>query len=51
MLWGHLLYDFNLRSSAFDTQAHARSRGALAGAVGLAFMGALFPQERWRRVR
>ncbi|HJU68985.1 MAG TPA: hypothetical protein VJ650_12175 [Gemmatimonadaceae bacterium] len=51
MLWGHVLYDYDLRSGAFDTQAHARSRGAIAGAAGLAFIGALFPREQWRRVR
>lgn len=51
MLWGHALYGWDLRSPAFDTQAHARSRGAIAGAVSLAFVQAVFPQERWRRVR
>jgi hypothetical protein len=51
MLWGRMLYDFDLRSSRFDTQAHARSRGAVAGAVGFAFLGALLPHERWRRVQ
>ncbi len=51
MLWGHTLYAWDLRSSAFDTQAHARSRGAIAGAVSLAVVQAIFPQERWRRVR
>ncbi len=51
MLWGHVLYGWDLRSPAFDTQAHARSRGAIAGAISLAVLQAIFPQERWRRVR
>ena len=51
MLWGHALYGWDLRSAAFDTQAHARSRGAIAGAIGLGLVQAVFPQERWRRVR
>jgi hypothetical protein len=50
-LWGNLLYDFNLRSQVFDSGAHARSRGAIAGAAGLAFTQALFPRESWRRAR
>ncbi len=50
-LWGQVLHGLELRSSSFDTGAHARSRGAILGAATFALSGALFPRESWRRVR
>ena len=50
LLWGHVLYDADLRGPHFDSGARARATGAVSGAVGFAALGALFPREQWRRV-
>ena len=50
LLWGQLLYDADLRGPRFESGPRARATGAVAGAVGFAALGALFPREHWRRV-
>lgn len=50
VLWGHVLYDYGLHGHRFDSQAQARATGAVFGAATGAFVGALVPTERWRRI-
>ena len=50
LLWGHGLYDIGLRGRRVESQAQARATGAMFGAPTMAFLGVLFPTERWRRV-
>jgi uncharacterized protein YcfJ len=50
VLWGHTLYEMGLHGHRFDSQHRARATGALYGAPTGAFVGALLPTERWRRI-
>jgi uncharacterized protein YcfJ len=48
VLWGHVLYGYGLHGHRFDSQARARTTGAVFGAATAAFVGV--PTERWRRI-